>query len=83
MTGFERFSEYHSAKLLEAFKQLTNEVQSVSFDENGHNRMSIGCKSLMPLAPLPDSQPSNPGSIPGSATSLSGVIAVLEIKQDP
>jgi integrase len=27
MTGFERFSEYHKAKLLEAFKQLTNEVQ--------------------------------------------------------
>ncbi len=27
MTGFERFSQYHAAKLIEAFKQLTTEVQ--------------------------------------------------------
>ena len=36
----------------------------------GHSEGLIGCKLLTPIAPLLDSQSSNPGSIPGSATSL-------------
>ena len=27
MTGFERFSEYHAAKLMEAFKQQSDRLQ--------------------------------------------------------
>jgi hypothetical protein len=34
----------------------------------GHSAEAITCKLLMPFAPLLDSQSSNPGSIPGSAT---------------
>ena len=36
----------------------------------GHNKAVNACKLLIPLSTFVDSQSSNPGSIPGSATKL-------------
>ena len=73
MTGFERFTAYQTAGLVKrdqtADGQAAIRRPAKAGHNLGHNNAESACKLLIPLSTFVDSQSSNPGSIPGSATN--------------